>query len=215
MTDLSTLKTSVDSWLARDDVAVSNTSFPQILLLAESDIARDVTAVVQEASVTLTFTGRSADLPDDFLSARNPFIDDTTRRFEYLTPQAIRESKAWSNGRVGQFYTLEGNATTERVKMTIAGPASASSPLSVEVNYNARLTALSDGTDTNWLLKKHFDVYLYATLRAACEWIQDEKLEDRYGGKYLRAVERMATHEHRKRYGAMPKQAYGSPRTIV
>ena len=63
MTTLSQLQTSVDSWLARDDVAVSGSDWPQILLLAESDIARDVRCAVQETTTTLNFTGRSVDLP--------------------------------------------------------------------------------------------------------------------------------------------------------
>jgi len=215
MTTLAKLKTSVDSWLARDDVAVTNSDFPEILLLAESDIARDVHCIVQETSTTLVFTGRSQDLPTDFLSVRTPFIDNTVRRFEYMTPETIRESKAWQNGRAGAFYTLEGNVTVDRVSMTIAGAASASTPLSVDVNYYARFAALTADPDTNWLLTNHFDVYLYAVLRAACEYLQEFALEDRYGSKYERVVDRQNRHEQRKRTGMIAKQAYGSPRTVV
>jgi hypothetical protein len=99
--------------------------------------------------------------------------------------------------------------------MTIAGPASVASPLTVEVNYNARFTALTADPDTNWLLANHFDVYLYATLRAACEFIQETTLEDRYGAKYDRSSSRQNRLEQRKRTGLMPKQAYGNPRTVV
>lgn len=221
MTTLAQLKTSVDNWLARDDVAVTGTDFPQILLLAESDIARDLRCGVQEASTTLTFTGRSEDLPADFLEIRNPFIDDNIRKFEYQTPQAIRESSSWNNGRVGAFYTIEGSPEDpfatgdDRMKVTIASPASASSPLSVEVNYYRRFPALVNDTDTNWLIQNHYDIYLYATLRAACEYIQEDELEDRYAGKYERAIEKQQKHENRKRFTAAPKQAYANPRGVV
>ena len=215
MTTLGQLKTSVDNWLARDDVAVSGTDFTEILLIAESEIARDVRAMVQETTTTLTFTGREADLPADFLEPRNPFIDDNIRKFEYKTPQALRESSGWATGRQGAAYTLEGNPTTGRVKMVIAAPASASTPLTVEVNYWARFPALVNDNDTNWLLANHYDIYLYATLRAACEYIQEDVLEDRYMLKYERAIERQQKLENRKRYGAMPKQAYGNPRGAV
>ncbi len=223
MTTLSQLKTSVDNWLARDDVAVSGADFPQILLIAESNIARDVRLAVQEASTTLTFTGRSVDLPADFLEVRNPFIDDNVRKFEYKTPQAIREARSWNDGRVGAFYTLEGSPdpnfpTTQddRVKMVIASPASSSSPLDVDVNYYRRIPALVNDTDTNWLLQNHYDIYLYATLRAACEYIQEDILEDRYQGKYDLAIEKQQKHENRKRFAMpVPKQAYGNPRGVV
>lgn len=231
MTTLSQLKTSVDAWLIRDDVAVTGSDFAQILLNAESEISRAYRLVVQEATVTLNFTGRSADLPADFLEVRNPFIDDNVRRFEYQTPQAIRENSAWENGRVGSFYTLEGGGKDvgsvgdDRVQMTIAGPASASSPLDVDVNYWRKIPALVNDPDTNWLLQNHFDVYLFETLYQAAIYIQETEMAKGYylmldnpvevPGQPLGIRQRQARHENRKRYGAMPKQAYGNPRGVV
>jgi hypothetical protein len=221
MSTLGQLKTSVDAWLARDDVAVTNTDFPQILLIAESNIARDLRLAIQEATTTLNITGQSIDLPSDFLEARNPFIDDNIRRIEYMTPQAIRESSAWQNGRAGAFYTLEANNASPLTagaltwQMTIAGPGSVSTPVDVQINYWARFPGLVNDPDTNWLLVNHYDIYLYATLRASCEYIQEDVLEDRYQAKYDMAVEKQNRHENRKRYGAMPKQAYGNPRGVV
>lgn len=221
MSSLGQLKTSVDAWLARDDVAVTNSDFPQILLIAESNIARDLRMAIQEATTTLNITGRSIDLPADFLEARNPFIDDNVRRLEYMTPQAIRESSGWNNGRQGAFYTLEANNASPLTagaltqQMTIASPGSVSTPVDVVINYWARFPALVNDPDTNYLLQNHYDVYLYATLRAACEYIQEDVLEDRYQAKYDRAIEAQNKHENRKRYGAMPKQAYANPRGVV
>lgn len=219
MSTLGQLKASVDSWLIRDDVAVSGGDFTEIMLLAESEIARDVRCVIQEATTTLNFTGRSADLPYNFLEIRNVFVDSQVRSTEYMTPQAIRESSSWNTGRAGAFWTIEAGsqaAGDERLAITIASPASASTPLDMEVMYWARFPALVNDIDTNWLLANHYDVYLYATLRAAAEYIQEDALEDRYAGKYDRAIEKMAKHENRKRSGgAVPKQAYGNPRAIV
>jgi len=204
--------------MARDDVAVTNTEFPQIMLVCESQLARNLRLSIQETSVTLSFDGREEDLPADFLELRNVFIDDNVRHTEYMTPQALRESAAWSSGRVGQFYTLEGNPTVPtdaRTKMVLANEGSATAPTSVEVLYYARLPALVDDPDTNWLLVNHYDVYLYAALRAACEWIQEDILEDRYAGKLAAAIEEMSKYENRKRYGAVPKQSYADPRGVV
>jgi len=220
MTTLSQLKVSVDNWLARDDVAVAGNDFGQILLIAESVLARDLRLNIQEATATLNITGRSIDLPSDFLEMRNPFIDDNVRRFEYMTPQAIRESRSWTDGRAGSFYTLEGNNnspvdSSATMQLTIAGPASVSTPVVVQINYWARLPALVNDPDTNWLLINHYDVYLYAVLRAAAEYIQEDVLEDRYQAKYISVVTDQTRHENRKRYGAMPKQSYGNPRAVV
>ena len=212
------LKQSVDSWLLRDDVAVSNSEFSTIMLLAESEIATDVRCVVQETSTDLVFTGRAEDLPADYLVERNPFIDDNVRKIAYMTPKQIRESGPWQTGRTGAFYTLEGGGGTspdDRVQMIIAAPASASTPLTITVNYYKRFAALTQDADTNWLLQNHFNVYLYAALRASAEYIQEDTLEDCYLGKYAAAIEKLTKPEHRKRFGVIPKQAYGSPRGIV
>lgn len=217
MTTLAKLKSSVDAWLIRDDISVA-TEFPEILLLAEADIATDVRCMAQETTTTLTFTGQSAELPADYMEERFPFIDDNIRKIAYMTPKVLRESAAWQNGRVGAFYTLEGGGGSppdDRVKMIIAGPASATDPLDIDVNYLKRFGGMTADADTNWLLQNFFNVYLYATLRAAAEFIQEDTLEDRYAGKFDVAIGKLAKHENRKRFGGAPKQAYGSPRTIV
>ncbi len=222
MSNLLILQTSVDSWLTRDDVAVTGADWPAIQLLVESRLARDLRLTGNEASTTLVFTGRSQDLPADFIEIRNPFIDDTVRKFEYKTPQAIRESASWANGRAGMFYTLEGSpdpgapaTNDDRVKMTIAGPASALSTISVEVNYWRRFPTLVNPTDSNWLLLNHFDIYLYATLTDAAIYIQELELASTYGQLYMSAIQQQNKLENRKRYAAVPKQAYANPRGVI
>ena len=215
MTTLSTLRAAVDSWLARDDVGVSNADFPTIMLLAESDITRDVLVLVADLTTTLSITDRSVDLPADFLSMRTPFIDDNVRDTKYMTPDVIRQSRSWKDGRVGAFFTIESKGDGAGLQMTIAGPASATAPLDYTINYRARFAPLVDGADTNWLLQNHFDLYLYATLRAASEWIGETMLEDRYEAKYKARVEKQNKHENRKRFGSVAKVKYNSPRVVV
>jgi hypothetical protein len=219
MTSRAQLQTSVDAWLARDDVAVTGPDFDQILLVVESQMSLAYRFGIQETTVDLVFTGQSADLPADYLEPRTPFVDDDVRRFVYKTPQVLRESSGWANGRVGSAYTIEGSETAvapdNRMQMTIAGPASVSDPLTVKIYYYARLAALVNGIDTNWVLINHFDVYLYETLRAAAEYIQEFEIETKYAANVKINRGQFSKHENRKRYGAMPKQSYGSPRTIV
>lgn len=214
MTTRAQLRTSVDNLLIRNDVAAS-ADFDEMLLVAEAEISRRIRAAVQEQSTDLVFTGREQDLPADFLEIRDVFNDDTTRKINYMTPKVLRESSAWNDGRVGSFYTVQADLDTGLNRIVIAGPASASSPLTLTVDYYARYPALVGSTDTNWLLTNHFDAYLYATTRAAAEFIQEDALEDRFAGKFDKVVEELSRHENRKRWNAAPKQPYGSPRTIV
>ena len=85
----------------------------------------------------------------------------------------------------------------------------------VTVPYWAKQLALSNDTDTNWLLINHFDVYLYSTLASAADWIQEFDLADRYVMKYHEVIEKQNRFENRKRYGTSTKQAYNNPRTPV
>jgi len=202
-------------------VAVAGGDFPQILLIAESSIARGYRFGIQEAQTTVSITSQSADLPADFLEARNPFIDDNRLDIQYKTPKAIRSTKAWINGSPGgTFYTIEGNGGTppdNRMQITIAGPGTVSDPVDIVLNYYARIPALDvmDGSDTNWLLQNHYDVYLYETLAAACNYIQESALEQKYLGEVFRMRDEFRKHENRKRWGAEPKVAYGNPRMII
>lgn len=210
------LAQSVDAWLARDDVAVTGAEFSEILLIAEATISRRIRVAIQQTSTTLAFTSRSAALPANFIEHRNAYIDSTTdRRMTYKTPDEFRNQVGYNDGRIGMTYTIEGDSDTELMNMLIAGPASATSPLSVELLYWKRFAALSANGDTNWLLANHFDAYLYATLRAAAEYIQEDVLEDRYQIKFDRVCEELRTQELRKQYGAVPKVSSGSPRPVV
>ena len=139
MSTLGQLKASVDSWLIRDDVAVSGADFPQIMLLAESDIARDVRCVIQERHGYAELHGPIGRLALRFFW--NCVMRLLIARFvppNFMTPQTIRESSSWSTGRSGAFYTIEAGSQAvgdERLAVTIASPASASTPLDMEVMY--------------------------------------------------------------------------------
>lgn len=220
MSTLGQLKTDVDNWLARDDVAVSGSSFPSILLLAEAEIARDIRTVVQEQRTTLSIGSRYTDLPADFLAVRQIFIDDNNgqRFFEYQTPETLREGNTWLNGRTPSFYSLEGDEDTGGigdVRLVLAPEPDASSPVDVELLYWARFPALVNDPDTNWLLQNYYDVYLWQTLKQAAIFIQETELAQGYAANYMDARENVRVTENRKRYGASSKQAYGSPRAII
>ena len=204
--------------MIRDDVAVTGSDFPQILLNAESQIARNYKFIVQEAEVTINLTSKRGDLPADYLALRNPFIDNNVRKFEYKTPQAIREAGSWDSGRTTAFFTIEGGGGTspdDRAQIVVNTNPTVSDPVDVEILYWARFPALVNDPDTNWLLQNHYDVYLYETLMAAAVYIQETELAMRYRGMCQELRDELRIQENRKRYAAVPKQAYGNPRGVV
>lgn len=218
MTQRSTLLSALDSWMIRDDIA-GDSDIDTIIQMAESRLNRLCRTVIQEQSTTLTFTGRSEDLPANYLEWRMVFIDDNVRKMDYKTPKALRESSSWSDGRKGRFFTIEGGGGTpgsdDRMQMTIASPGTASDSVTVTLLYWAKWTPLVDPTDTNWLLTNHFDIYLYAALRVAAEWANNDEKEDRYELKFQKMLGELNNSQNKGRFGAGPHHSSGSPRAII
>ena len=227
MSTFGQLKTSTDSWLARDDLAMGS-DIDQITLNTEAQIARDIRTVAQERNTTLTADARQTVAPADFLEARYLAIDTNTRDYiEYQTPEVIRKQRSWSGNATGTtgrsditFYTIEGliggTAFTDTdVYFTWAPAGNATTPTDVELGYFARWPAFVNDPDTNWLLTNHFDIYLWAMLHNAALFLQEEGLAQGYLGKYAIAKEDLQKSENRKRFRGQSKKGWGSPRVIV
>lgn len=222
------LKTDVDNWLARDDVAVTGSSFPSITLLAEAEIARDIRSVRQEQRTQLvTAASRFINLPTDFLEMRQIFIDTTNgrRNLEYQTPEVIRGRKTWLNnnasvndGAIG-FYSIEGddvaNAPANQIRLVLAPEPDAANPQTIEILYFSRWPAFTADPDTNWLMENHYDIYLWQLLKQAATFIQEVELGEKYDGSYQTARGEFARQSNRARFRGSSKVAYGNPRTVV
>jgi hypothetical protein len=230
MTTFGQLKTDVDNWLARDDIAVTGASISSIMLMAESELARDFRTLIQEQRTTLT-TGadRFIDLPANFLELRQIFIDNvngTRRNLVYFTPETLRDSVYWAGGSGGSVsagtvaaYTIEGddaaNAPASVARLVLAPEPDASNPETLNLLYVTRWPALTADPDTNWLMQNYYDTYLWQTLKQATIFSQDLELAEFYGGKYSEAKHFTGIAENRKRFRGTAKVANNSPRPII
>lgn len=221
MTTFGQLKTDTDSFLARDDIATSPNDIAAITRLAEAEIAREVRVMAMERNTTLAAAGRQTVAPARFLEARYLGLDSNKQpRIEYMTPEVIRKEPAWSSGSTISFYTIEGligneDETLNDVYFTWAPAGSVATPTDVELGYFARWLAFDQDPDTNWLLTEHYDIYLWAMLKAAGIFLQEEGLINRYGSEFVAAKSALAKAENRKRFRGQTKKAYNSPRVIV
>jgi hypothetical protein len=59
--------------------------------------------------------------------------------------------------------------------------------LSLDCTYYAKLPALAENS-TNWLLTKYPQIYLYATLVSASQFLKDNAGADYWGNLYAQAV---------------------------
>lgn len=189
--DVTTLKTMASDWLDRTDL---DSKLPTFILMAEAMFNREIRAPDMEKTSTGSIVGEDTPLPTDYLAMRAIYVEGSPDRpLMGVAPSAIRQE---FNGTAGtpQAYTLVGGG------LRLVPPPSAG--LLITIDYWAKIDALSTANPSNWLLEKHPDAYLYATLfyaeanldnaTRAAQWkgLLDETLSrinrtiraDRYGG---------------------------------
>jgi hypothetical protein len=171
------LKASVADWLKRTDLTAS---IPDLIVLADARIARDLRLRAQITFATLT-TSSSVDyvaLPADFLEIEN--IGLTTggvqRPLTYESPEQLNARFPYGGGNgIPLAYSILG----DRIYFGYA-PDSA---YTVGFTYYARFSPLSV-TATNWLLTSHPSIYLFATLAEAAPFMLDDARVGMWEGKY-------------------------------
>lgn len=214
MTTYAQLQTDVAAWIVRDDLAAQ---IPSFIRLAEARINRAVRVMAMETDATwlVDSTGEYT-LPDGFLGFRHVAVNDAvTPHAEYLPPDKFTERKLAST--FGYLLKQGGPSivyTVESSKLKVSPAPAGSDTVSMNVAYYAPFTPLSDANVSNWLSLNSYDTYLYATLRVAAEYIDDEALEDRYDGKFVSTVEDLHQSQKRARNrgGAMKRVAGGGTR---
>jgi hypothetical protein len=115
----------------------------------------------------------------------------------YVTPQQFAGSAAVSVG-VPSVYTLIGN----EIRL---GPApAASAGLVAELQYYARVPALSAAAPSNWLLTAAPNVYLFGALLEAAPYIGDDMQLAKWHRLYSAAVTGLQSQDRRSRHGGSP-----------
>lgn len=215
MTTRQELLDDANTWLARDDLT-SSQDIGTFLRIAEDRITRRIRPTDREVTTQIVATGRTAPLPDDYLSLRSISLDSALdRTIEYLPPERIREAPIWNNRGGGltdntaQAYTIEGG------NLVFAPAPTAEAPVTFDVVYNASYPRLVNATDTTALLSSNYDLYLYALLQEAAAYVQHVELAGQYSQRFESAVTEYQRSERRKRYSGSALIRTGSPRRVV
>jgi len=146
------LKTSIASWLARDDL----TSFiPDFITLFEAAANRRLRVRSMETSTTLAPTSGVATLPTDYLLYRRvTWLGSRKIELQYAHPSWLPGAYPLSQSGVPKVFTIEGSSLKV---MPI-------SDTNIDFDYYKKIPALSDSATTNWLLTAHPDAYLFGSL---------------------------------------------------
>lgn len=151
--DLTTLKSTVSDWLDRNDL---DAKLPAFIQMAEALFNRELRCPEMEATTAASVTSEDSSLPDDYLAMRAIYIEASPDRpLRAMSPTAIKHE---FNGQSAPpvAYALVGGG------IRLAPPPNSATLLTMD--YYAQIAPLSVFAPANWLLQKHPDAYLYATL---------------------------------------------------
>ena len=181
------LQASVAAWLHRTDLTAV---IPDLIVLAEARIARDLRLRRQVSTSTLTTVGgtRTVSLPSDWLEMENLSL---ATAIEHNMSAVSVEVLGWEypTGTYSgepRVYAIEGDSI-------LLGPTP-DAAYTLNILYYARWAALSV-TPTNWLLTKHPNIYLFATLAEAGDYIQDAEKTVQWDAKYQQSAKALQDAE--------------------
>lgn len=176
LTTYAGLKDSVASWLKRSDLT---SSIPDLIILAEAKIARDLRLRNQLTAATLnTVAGtRGVDLPADWLEFSDVALSsDNPTPISFATVEHI-------NARYPSTFTGQPVVFSIEANQIIFGPVP-DGIYPISASYYAKFPALSADADTNWLLTNYPSLYLFGTLAEAAPFVMDDERSILWEGKY-------------------------------
>ena len=157
------LKTAVADWLNKAGLSGVDTKAAEFIALAEAQMNRDLDTREMSAVATVTISGEDMSLPADFAGTRSFRINGSPAvALTYVQPSEF--DGAFGTGKPTR-YTI-----TDRIVFDPVPDAE----YEARHRYRRRLPALGTQMASNWLLKKHPDVYLYGALSQAIVYFRDD-----------------------------------------
>lgn len=133
-----------------DDVDYDQEAIDRALRKAEAEFNRTLRTPDMETRAVFTITSEMTQLPDDFLEMRFIFVEGMPDQpLASMSPAGMLANYYGRSG-CPMAYTIEGNYLR-------VGPVGNAA---VEMVYYARIGALTSAMVSNWLLRKHPDLYV-------------------------------------------------------
>lgn len=192
------LKASIRDWSHRNDM--EDSLLDDFIDLAEqdmyhnSDMHLNIRDMEKRATATVSTTERFLALPDGFIQMRRLKLNlaqgDTDLKF--MAPDQLL-----LQGVSGQpkFYTVTSQLGFDRTPDTA---------YTIEMQYFASETPLSDANTTNDVLTTFPKVYLYGALSFLYSFTIEPELETKYRALFLDAIRGANTTARAGRYGSAP-----------
>lgn len=171
------LKASIVDWINRPNLGGV---VDDLILLSEAHFDRELYCREMESTVSYTVSTGSQVLPADYLAhvSLNVVGDPRARAIDFIAPDQFDDRRP----EIGSpcLFTIVGNDM-------LFWPVPAE-PITIKMRYRQRLPALAAGNQTNWLLDKYPDAYLFGALAEASDYVADERKLTRYVARRDQAV---------------------------
>ncbi len=184
-----TLKTAIASWLERDDLTSRILEFVE---LTEDTIGRELRVRAMETTTDLTISSQETALPTGFVQQRRLYRDNEASRLEYFPPEDFWIRNAKNETGTPKLYTIEGD------NLVVAPSPDVSQTF--KLLYFKTFTALSDDSDTNWVLTNARGLYLFGALIEASMYLEDEVGAIKWSVRWDNLLEKVHTADAKDRF---------------
>ena len=163
------LQSSIAAWLNREDLS---TQIPDFIALAEARFNRElrVNAMLQRDATTAASAYVS--LPPDWLQHVSIVVTspaDTYNALTYISAEEYYDLRNRNLTGTPRYYTI--------IDDNILLLPAPTSEITMEIVYYGKIPALASGNQTNWLLTRSPDLYLYTSLlQAEAFLVNDERI---------------------------------------
>jgi len=185
LTNYTDLVAAINGWLNRSDMT---TIAPDLIALAEAEFNRSLRTIEMEGRATATLAGEALAVPTDFLGLRSISVDNTF--FEQVSAQELADIP--SRAALPRYVTIIDGQFYFR-------PAPDSG--TVTIDYYQKIPALTSGSPTNWLMTKHPDLYLFASLAQAEFYNWNDDRLPLVKGRTEELMQQVNDETQRVRYG--------------
>jgi hypothetical protein len=195
ITNYTTLVSTVADYLNRQDLSAQ---IPTFIQLAESDLNTRLRCREMIVRATTTNDDEYVRLPLDYLEGINLQLVGGQSPLRYITLDEADIVNARQGYNAPTFYSLMNGA------IELVPPPATGDDVEIEMVYYGKITALSDSNQTNWLLLKAPDVYLYGALVHAAPFLMDDQRISVFGSFYSQRVEALNDESQKSLHSGSP-----------
>jgi len=178
LTTFSELKSSIATWLNRDDLTAV---IPDFITLAEADMNSRLRLRAMLTRATATLDEAYETLPTDYLQMYRVVVNDDQIQFA-PTDLLARYALDYA-GDAPKYFAITGSQLQLVPTPTVTATAT------IEMTYYARPTALSDSNTSNAILAASPGIYLYGALVQASPYLGDDARVQTWGQLYAQCCD--------------------------